>query len=252
METNVLDWLEVTAAACPDKPAFLDEDSAVTFADVRREARIIGTAAAKFRAGQKRPIAVMSGRNAHTPAVFLGAVYAGCCYAPMDGTMPVHRLNSILNTLDTDLMIVQRAFYDKAKTLDFSGTILIAEELLAGSEDAALLADCRARARELDPLYIIFTSGSTGTPKGIVISHRAILDFTDWLTDFCGYTEHEVFGNQSPFFYANSIIDIFPPALLGAKACMIPATALSFPKTLVNYLRQKGITELTMTPSSFV
>ena len=43
METNVLDWLEVTAAACPDKPAFLDEDSAVTFADVRREARIIGT-----------------------------------------------------------------------------------------------------------------------------------------------------------------------------------------------------------------
>ena len=155
METNVLDWLEVTAAACPDKPAFLDEDSAVTFADVRREARIIGTAAAKFRAGQKRPIAVMSGRNAHTPAVFLGAVYAGCCYAPMDGTMPVHRLNSILNTLDTDLMIVQRAFYDKAKTLDFSGTILIAEELLAGNEDAALLADCRASARELDPLYII-------------------------------------------------------------------------------------------------
>lgn len=134
METNVLDWLETTAAACPDKPAFLDEDSAVTFADVRREARIIGTAAAKFRAGRKKPIAVMSGRNAHTPAVFLGAVYAGCCYAPMDGTMPVHRLNSILNTLDTDLMIVQRAFYDKAKTLDFAGTILIAEDL--GSQAA--------------------------------------------------------------------------------------------------------------------
>lgn len=77
MDTNVLDWLEVTAAACPDKPAFLDEDGAVTFADVRREARIIGTAAARLRAGRKAPIAVMSGRNAHTPAVFLGAVYAG-------------------------------------------------------------------------------------------------------------------------------------------------------------------------------
>lgn len=75
----------------------------------------------------------MSGRNAHTPAVFLGAVYAGCCYAPMDGTMPVHRLNSILHTLDTDLMIVQRAFYDKAKTLEFGGTILIAEDLLEGA-----------------------------------------------------------------------------------------------------------------------
>ena len=39
METNVLDWLEVTAAACPDKPAFLDEDSAVTFASSARRRR---------------------------------------------------------------------------------------------------------------------------------------------------------------------------------------------------------------------
>ena len=117
MDTNVLDWLEVTAAACPDKPAFLDEDSAVTFADVRREARIIGTAAARLRAGRKAPIAVMSGRNAHTPAVFLGAVYAGCCYAPMDGTMPVHRLNSILNTLDTDLMIEDLKALKRGETI---------------------------------------------------------------------------------------------------------------------------------------
>ena len=251
METNVLDWLEVTAAACPDKPAFLDEDSAVTFADVRREARIIGTAAAKFRAGQKRPIAVMSGRNAHTPAVFLGAVYAGCCYAPMDGTMPVHRLNSILNTLDTDLMIVQRAFYDKAKTLDFSGTILIAEELLAGSEDAALLADCRARARELDPLYIIFTSGSTGTPKGIVISHRAILDFTDWLTDFCGYTEHEVFGNQSPFYFDTSCKDLYQTLKLGATCVILEKKFFALPLFLLQALAQHGVTAVNWATSAF-
>lgn len=56
MDTNVLDWLEVTAAACPDKPAFLDEDGAVTFADVRREARIIGHGGGKAaRRTQGRP-----------------------------------------------------------------------------------------------------------------------------------------------------------------------------------------------------
>ena len=251
METNVLDWLEVTAAACPDKPAFLDEDSVVTFADVRREARIIGTAAAKFRAGRKKPIAVMSGRNAHTPAVFLGAVYAGCCYAPMDGTMPVHRLNSILNTLDTDLMIVQRAFYDKAKTLDFSGTILIAEELLAGSEDAALLADCRARARELDPLYIIFTSGSTGTPKGIVIPHCAILDFTAWMTEFCGYTEDEVFGNQAPFYFDLSGKDVYQTLSLGASCRIFEKKYFTFPMLLLKAMEEAGVTAINWATSAF-
>ena len=229
METNVLDWLETTAAACPDKAAFLDEDSAVTFADVRREARVIGTAAAKFRRGQKKPIAVMSGRNAHTPAVFLGAVYAGCCYAPMDGTMPVHRLNSILNTLDTDLMIVQRAFYDKAKTLDFSGTILIAEELLEGSEDAALLADCRARARELDPLYIIFTSGSTGTPKGVITAQHSLMCYIEDYAGVMGIAREDVLGNQSPLDYIAAVRDIYLPLRFRATKAIIPKELFMVP-----------------------
>lgn len=55
METNVLDWLEATAAACPDKAAFLDEDSAVTFADVRREARVIARRRQSSAAGRKSP-----------------------------------------------------------------------------------------------------------------------------------------------------------------------------------------------------
>ena len=242
METNVLDWLETTAAACPDKPAFLDEDSAVTFADVRREARIIGTAAAKFRAGQKRPIAVMSGRNAHTPAVFLGAVYAGCCYAPMDGTMPVHRLNSILKTLDTDLMIVQRAFYDKAKTLDFSGTILIAEELLAGSEDAALLADCRARVRELDPLYIIFTSGSTGTPKGVITAQHSLMCYIEDYAGVMGIARADVLGNQSPLDYIAAVRDIYLPLRFGATTAIIPKELFMSPERLFEYMNDKGVT----------
>ena len=242
METNVIDWLEPPAAACPDKPAFLDEDSAVTFADVRREARIIGTAAAKRRAGQKKPIAVMSGRNAHTPAVFLGAVYAGCCYAPMDGTMPVHRLNSILNTLDTDLMIVQRAFYDKAKTLDFSGTILIAEELLEGSEDAALLADCRARARELDPLYIIFTSGSTGTPKGVITAQHSLMCYIEDYAGVMGIAREDVLGNQSPLDYIAAVRDIYLPLRFGATTAIIPKELFMSPERLFEYMNDKGVT----------
>lgn len=242
METNVLDWLEVTAAACPDKPAFLDEDGAVTFADVRREARIIGTAVAKLRGGRKTPIAVMSGRNAHTPAVFLGAVYAGCCYAPMDGTMPVHRLNSILHTLDTDLMIVQRAFYDKAKTLAFTGTILIAEELLKGAEDAELLTDCRARARELDPLYIIFTSGSTGMPKGVITAQHSLMCYIEDYAGVMGITRADILGNQSPLDYIAAVRDIYLPLRFGATTAIIPKELFMSPARLFDYMNDKGVT----------
>ena len=156
--------------------------------------------------------------------------------------MPVHRLNSILNTLDTDLMIVQRAFYDKAKTLDFSGTILIAEELLAGSEDAALLADCRARARELDPLYIIFTSGSTGTPKGVITAQHSLMCYIEDYAGVMGIARADVLGNQSPLDYIAAVRDIYLPLRFGATTAIIPKELFMSPERLFEYMNDKGVT----------
>ena len=65
-----------------------------------------------------------------------------------------------------------------------------------------------------------------------------------------GLTEQTVLANQSPFFYANSILEIFPPVALGASVYMLPAGALTFPARLIDCLNAHCVTELCMTPSS--
>ena len=57
----------------------------------------------------------MSGRHIYTPACFLGAVSAGCFYAPMDGDMPVTRLNQILGVIKARLMLVDKAHLEMAQ-----------------------------------------------------------------------------------------------------------------------------------------
>ena len=100
-------------------------------------------------------------------------------------------------------------------------------------------------------MYLLFTSGSTGTPKGIVISHRAILDFTDWLTDFCGYTEHEVFGNQSPFYFDTSCKDLYQTLKLGATCVILEKKFFALPLFLLQALDQHGVTAVNWATSAF-
>ena len=83
METSILNRLDRTAVAYADKVMFKDEHDSITFGAFDQLTKAVGTyLARKIPAGQ--PVAVMSGRHILTPSCFLGAVRAGCFYAPMD------------------------------------------------------------------------------------------------------------------------------------------------------------------------
>ena len=122
MEINVLRRLENTASRLPDKAAYSDTDSSLSFFEVLDKARRVGSALCG-KVSARQPVAVMSGRNVYTPVVFLGIVYAGCFYAPMDATMPKARLNQIIGVIKADYMIVDKEHLEIAKGLDFDGQV---------------------------------------------------------------------------------------------------------------------------------
>ena len=139
METSILCRLDRTAEAYADKVMFRDEASEITFGAFDRLTRSVGTfLAQKIPAGS--PVAVMSGRHILTPACFLGAVRAGCFYAPMDGDMPKARLNQIIGVIRADYMLVDRAHLESARSLDFAGEIIVFEDICNTEPDEALLA----------------------------------------------------------------------------------------------------------------
>lgn len=57
----------------------------------------IGTALADVKG--TAPIAVISGRKVETITAYLGIVYSGHAYAPIDGKLPRHRIDVIVETL---------------------------------------------------------------------------------------------------------------------------------------------------------
>ncbi len=252
MAGNVLEYLEYAARCWPERMAFADEHAALTFSQLMEEARRIGSGLV-HAAKRKEPVAVvMTDRSVHCVAALLGVTYAGCPYAPLDAAMPAERLQVILDQLQPTALICDEATRANAGKVNAACPVLTAEELRQSAINPAALAAVREECSPEDVLSIMFTSGSTGLPKGVAQSQRSYLAYTDATIHKYSFTQETVFGNQSPFFYANSIIDIYPPLKLGAAVYILPGRCLSFPKMLVEQLRDRRITELTMTPSSYV
>ena len=250
MEITVLDWLDRTAGRLPDKTAFIDESGILTFDELQQIARQIGSQLLKYKK-DRQPVVVMSGRHRLTPACFLGVVYIGNFYAPIDATMPVARLTQILQVIQSDVMIVDRDNMKTVEKLEFRGTILILEELMEDTAvDEAGLERIRRKMSSDMPLYTIFTSGSTGVPKGVITSHYALMCYIEAVSEVLDIGEVDRLGNQSPLDYIAAIRDIYFPIKDGASTVILPKQYFAVPAKLFEALNQYQVTTLCWSTSA--
>ena len=248
---NVAEYLERSAARVPDKTAFSDAAGAVSYRQMLHDAQALGTVLAGLPGCRNAPVAVMIGRTAASVTAMQGVLQSGCYYVPIDEQMPEARMRSILGQVHARAIVHTAANEPQARALADCAPLVSLEEASQRTPDEALLRARREEILDIDPVYLLFTSGSTGTPKGIVISHRAILDFTDWLTDFCGYTEHEVFGNQSPFYFDTSCKDLYQTLKLGATCVILEKKFFALPLFLLQALDRNGVTAVNWATSAF-
>ncbi len=257
MKANVTYWLDETAARFPDKTAYADENKEITFSKLRAQSRAIAcelTARGLF----KKPVAVFLEKGVDVLVSFMGAAYSCNFSSPIAVDMPGSRVNKILEVLEPAVVITTGALREVFSAYDYKGDFLLLEDVVtedaAAAEPAreAALEAARKRGIDTDLLYVLFTSGSTGVPKGVTINHRAVIDYIDWVTETFAITEKDSFGNQAPFYFDNSILDIYSTLKTGATTYIIPKTLFAQPVPLLEYLKEKKINTIFWVPSALI
>lgn len=246
MQRSVIEYLEKTAGSFPGKVAVRDFESSITFSELWDTARMVSNAIADEGIAKNSPIGVFIPKGCKMVESFAGINMCGCFYVPLDTKSPDSRVSSILTTLEAGCVITDKA-HEAQLVHFFKGKILVIEEIAAKGKSAGGDRNDSEQI-DTDPVYSIFTSGSTGTPKGVVISHRGVVDYIDWAVSTFKITSDTVIGNQAPFYFDNSTLDIYLMYATGATLDIIPESCFAFPARLIDYLNEHRITFVFWVP----
>lgn len=247
MQKSVIEYLLTTVNRFPNKTAVKDSEMSITFGELWQNSQKISSTLINATIGLNNPIGVYIPKGCKMIESFAGINMSGNFYVPLDTKSPVSRVCNIINTLDSKVLITDRAHFKELKTFA-KAEIFVIEDILESNINVVNAFSQLNKQIDTDPVYSIFTSGSTGAPKGVVVSHRGVIDYIDWANETFHFKNDAVIGNQAPFYFDNSTLDIYLMYSTGATLNIIPERFFAFPAKLVDYLNDEKISFVFWVP----
>lgn len=245
----IMNALEETGKRFSDKQAFIDDRRCISFSDLNQEIyRIASVLIAKKY--QRKSVVVFLDKSIECIVSFLGVAITGNFYTPIDTSMPRSRIEKIMQILHPSAIITDAQHMEQVRKFVADAEILVYEDIMAGDVNIEAVMKASQTVIDSDALYVLFTSGSTGTPKGVVISHRAMMDYVEWVADKFQIDETSVLGNQSPLYFDLSIQDVYLPFLTGCTVVLLPEQKFMRPKLLLHELIEHNVNTIFWVPSA--
>ncbi len=253
MYNTAVTFLDRTANVFGARIAIEDSHTLISYNQLQQMALSVATGILQVANRQSAPIVVYLPKSHEAVVSFMGILYSGNPYVSLDDKMPEQRLSKILENLNPMLMITNQSNREKLLAMGVeASSLLIYDEAVKTLPDRELVDKKLHAVIDTSPAYIMYTSGSTGIPKGVVIPHRGVIDYADWVVNTFQIDENSILGNQSPFYFDNSILDIYSCLATGAKLILIPDVLFQFPNKLPEFLHEKQINTIFWVPTVMI
>jgi D-alanine--poly(phosphoribitol) ligase subunit 1 len=253
MYNSAICYLERTVKKVPNKIALMDSTHNYTFKDLRAYSLKTANELREKTGVNNNPIAVYMPKSADSIVCFMAILYSGNFYVPLDVKTPLERISRIIQNLDPRAIITTEQYAKNLLDLGYPQENIVFLERIAINEDIKYSVPKQAlKVIDTDPVYTIYTSGSTGVPKGVVVTHRGVIDYIDWAIECFNIDKTTIIGNQSPFHFDNSTLDIYLCIATGATLNIIPEMLFSFPAKLMEYVNTKNINFIFWVPSVMI
>ena len=219
-----------------------------TYKQTVARSKQIAQAMVKRNIAPLSPIAVHEEPSPEWIFSILAIMFVGAIYVPLDPSLPSARLATMVKSCQPSAILVDEFTASKLDGLNLSRDISIIN-VCDISEPTSNMIQIRARA--CDPAAILFTSGTTGIPKGVILSHEALRNHEESVTNLHGFGAEAVL-QQSALSFDLSLNQIFIALVNGGKVIILPRSFRGDPNTIVKVIIDKGITYTNATPSEYL
>ncbi|GAB1510324.1 non-ribosomal peptide synthetase/MFS transporter [Actinophytocola sp. KF-1] len=237
-DTTLHDLVAAQARRTPGAVAVVDEDGALTYAELDAAACAVARRLAAHGAGPETVVAVHAPRSTALVAGLLGVLKAGAAYLPLDPDLPAERLAFMLADAGAPLVLTDGLP---------SGADVPATALPLSDVDAV-----EAAPRPAGPgnaAYVIYTSGSTGRPKGVVNTHAGIVNRLRWMQDAFALGPDDTVLHKTPIGFDVSVWEIFWPLTTGARVVLARPGGHRDPGHLWEVMARHRVTTVHFVPS---
>jgi D-alanine--poly(phosphoribitol) ligase subunit 1 len=247
--------LDRAAEKYGDKIGYEDEWESISFSQLREKAMVIGTRLLKdIKPGRTvSPVIVYIPKSVKCIVSYMGILYSGNPYVPVDDNMPLIRLQKIINNLKPGAIITDKEHIGNLDTIDLGGAkAYLYDDISEGEVDISLIETKIQGVIDTDPIYVMYTSGSTGEPKGGVIPHRGVIDYAKWVVETFSFNEDTVMASQAPFYFDNSVFEIYSCLVCGGRLVLIPEVLMKFSLKLPEFLEEHKINTIFWVPTVLI
>jgi len=213
-------FLERSALVYPDKPAIIDGERVITYAEMSRRCRQAADALRKVGVGKEDTVSVLSPNSVAALEMHYAASMAGGVLNTINYRLDAKTVGFILRhaetkvfLVDSELMPVARAALSEIEhppTLVEIGSpqaghpaksdCIEYEDLIAEGDPAAAI---HTPDDEWEAISLNYTSGTTGNPKGVVYHHRGAYLSAFGIALTVGLGPESVYLWTLPMFHCN-------------------------------------------------
>ncbi|MFC7310684.1 amino acid adenylation domain-containing protein [Streptomyces monticola] len=234
-QTALTARFEAQAAATPTAVAVETDGATVTYAELNARANRIAHRLIARGTGPEDIVAVAVDASPDLVSSLLGIWKAGALYLPLDPGYPAERLAYMAADAAPRCLLTTRAVDTALGALAPHTERLYVDEAPTGTPRESGDTDRVGTPREADDtnpvgrhtghdqgVYVIYTSGSTGRPKGVVVTHGALSNFLDCMSDRYPLGPGDTVVSTTPVSFDIAGLELYLPLLNGARLHLVP------------------------------
>lgn len=235
-ETFVDQFLR-TVSLYPDSIAVVDGNSSITYHELDVKSDVLASYLAGLGIGKDVFVAIMLPRIKEFVVAVLGVWKAGGAYLPLGSEYPKGRIKFMLEDSEAEIVLTNSCMWQEMGDVEHHvSTVVNLDEF-----DFSTPVEPSNKAVADGLSYMIYTSGSTGEPKGVMLEHRNLRAFNEWIVKLVDMKAGDAITEHASFSFDGSCLDLYPALTVGGQVHILDDNIRHDLPALVEYFATNHI-----------